>query len=68
MVLLPWGLHRILGIVTFLGIPPVLPVWVTVAGAVLSIIGLTLALSGGGARPPATPPTAQGRSARVSEL
>jgi hypothetical protein len=40
MALLPWGLHRILGLVTFLGIPPALPIWITVAGAVLSIMGV----------------------------
>jgi len=39
MALLPWGLHRILGVVTFLGIPPALPVWIIVTGAVLSIVG-----------------------------
>jgi hypothetical protein len=40
LALLPWGLHRILGIVTFLGIPPALPVWIAVTGAVLSIAGM----------------------------
>ena len=41
-LLLPWGLHRILGIVTYLGIPPQLPIWLTTAGAVLSVLGLGL--------------------------
>ncbi|WP_230860112.1 hypothetical protein [Actinoplanes aureus] len=40
MALLPWGLHRILGIVTFLGIPPALPVWITGTGVVLTILGV----------------------------
>ncbi|GLW35849.1 hypothetical protein [Actinoplanes regularis] len=58
MVLLPWGLHRILGIVTFLGIPPALPVWITVTGAALSIIGLAFVVTGGAARPdPSRTPT-----------
>ncbi|WP_328472937.1 hypothetical protein OHA21_11205 [Actinoplanes sp. NBC_00393] len=39
MALLPWGLHRILGIVTFLGIPPALPVWITAFGAGLVLLG-----------------------------
>ncbi|BCJ48333.1 hypothetical protein GCM10010168_77410 [Actinoplanes ianthinogenes] len=39
MALLPWGLHRILGIVTYLDIPPELPLWVTAAGAVLTVLG-----------------------------
>ncbi|MET0415982.1 MAG: hypothetical protein ABW022_08180 [Actinoplanes sp.] len=47
MALLPWGLHRILGIVTYLGIPPRLPVWLVVAGAVLSASGLAARVSGG---------------------
>ncbi|ASW54343.1 hypothetical protein [Plantactinospora sp. KBS50] len=42
LVLLPWGLHRILGIATYLGIPPQLPSWLTAAGAVLSLLGLGL--------------------------
>jgi hypothetical protein len=40
LALLPWGLHRILGIVTFLGIPPALPVWIAVTGAALSIVAV----------------------------
>jgi hypothetical protein len=46
LALLPWGLHRILGLVTFLGIPPALPAWIAVTGAVLSIMGV-VGLSGG---------------------
>jgi hypothetical protein len=55
MALLPWGLHRILGIVTYLGIPPRLPIWLTVAGALLSGIGLWSSYLGRqtGAPPPA---------------
>ncbi|MEU4219019.1 hypothetical protein, partial [Actinoplanes sp. NPDC026623] len=49
MALLPWGLHRILGIVTFLGIPPALPVWIAVTGAVLSVVGV-VGIGGGRAR------------------
>jgi hypothetical protein len=45
LALLPWGLHRILGLVTFLGIPPALPAWIAVTGAVLSITGV-VGLSG----------------------
>ncbi|MEU4420861.1 hypothetical protein AB0F81_09555 [Actinoplanes sp. NPDC024001] len=40
MALLPWGLHRILGIVTFLEIPPALPLWLTTLGAALTVLGL----------------------------
>jgi hypothetical protein len=45
MALLPWGLHRILGIVTYLGIPPQLPIWLTVAGAILVLFGVVVPLS-----------------------
>ncbi|GID91483.1 hypothetical protein ACFQFC_10185 [Amorphoplanes digitatis] len=54
MALLPWGLHRILGIVTFLGIPPALPVWIAVTGAVLTVAGAGLSVS---RRRPAVPRT-----------
>ncbi|WP_127502847.1 hypothetical protein [Actinoplanes solisilvae] len=37
LALLPWGLHRILGIVTFLEIPPSLPIWITATGVVLTL-------------------------------
>ncbi|MBB3094060.1 hypothetical protein FHR83_001709 [Actinoplanes campanulatus] len=58
MALLPWGLHRILGIVTFLDIPPALPTWIIVTGAALSIIGgLTVAVGGGTAQPDPRTPT-----------
>jgi hypothetical protein len=46
MALLPWGLHRILGIVTYLGIPPTLPVWLTAAGATLVLLGGLLIVGG----------------------
>ena len=42
MALLPWGLHRILGITVYLGIPTSLPMYVTVFGAVLLIAGAAL--------------------------
>jgi hypothetical protein len=45
LALLPWGLHRILGITTYLEIPTSIPVIVTVAGAGLVVVGLI------GARP-----------------
>ncbi|ROS26198.1 hypothetical protein [Cellulomonas sp. PhB150] len=44
MVLLPWGLHRILGFTTYLGIPASLPVDAALAGAVLCVAGAALAL------------------------
>lgn len=44
MGLLPWGLARILGITTYLEIPPETP-WIAAAfGAVLFVVGLLLAL------------------------
>ncbi|WP_345491120.1 hypothetical protein [Actinoplanes octamycinicus] len=43
--LLPWGLHRILGIVTYLDIPPELPAGITVTGAALTLLGLAGQLS-----------------------
>jgi hypothetical protein len=42
MVLLPWGLHRILGITVYLGIPPVLPVLATLAGLAVAAAGAAL--------------------------
>jgi hypothetical protein len=46
MGLLPWGLARILGITTYLEIPPETP-WIAAAlGAVLFAVGLLLALPG----------------------
>lgn len=43
LALLPWGLHRILGIMVFLEIPAELPVIVTAAGFVLAVAGAALA-------------------------
>lgn len=44
MALLPWGMHRILGIAVFLDLPPWLPQLVTAAGAALLVAaGLTAA-------------------------
>jgi glycosyl hydrolase family 67 len=44
MALLPWGMHRILGITVFLDLPPWLPQLVTAAGAtLLAAAGLTAA-------------------------
>ncbi|MCU7727778.1 hypothetical protein ODJ79_29010 [Actinoplanes sp. KI2] len=45
MALLPWGLHRILGMVTYLGIPPQLPLWLLAVGALLTAVGLVLTWS-----------------------
>ncbi|MBL7257624.1 hypothetical protein [Paractinoplanes lichenicola] len=39
LALLPWGLHRILGIVTYLDIPTSLPLWLTALGATLTLLG-----------------------------
>ena len=39
MALLPWGMHRILGITGFLDIPPWLPKLVTAAGGTLVAAG-----------------------------
>jgi hypothetical protein len=44
MALLPWGMARILGITTFLGIPEGLPVWLVVAGGVLLLGSIALGL------------------------
>jgi hypothetical protein len=44
MNLLPWGLHRILGITVYLGIPTVLPVLVAVFGALLTLAGALLSV------------------------
>lgn len=42
MALLPWGLSRILGITTYLGIPTELPLYAVALGAVLGVIGALL--------------------------
>ncbi|WP_143080528.1 hypothetical protein [Actinacidiphila rubida] len=42
MTLLPWGLHRILGITTYLGVPTSLPRDVALAGAALVLLGAAL--------------------------
>jgi hypothetical protein len=57
MALLPWGLSRILGITTYLGIPTSIPRYLTVAGVVLVAAGLLLALLRRPVRRPATPAT-----------
>ena len=44
LALLPWGLSRILGITTHLGIPVTLPWWVLGAGAVLTAAAIGLAV------------------------
>lgn len=49
MALLPWGLHRILGITVFLDIPPWLPQLITAAGATLvAAAGLAAPIRTGG--------------------
>jgi hypothetical protein len=45
LALLPWGLHRILGVTVFLEIPADIPAVVTVAGLVLVVAGAVLARS-----------------------
>ncbi len=42
LALLPWGLSRILGITTYLGIPTELPVYAAVLGAILLLAGVAL--------------------------
>ena len=44
MALLPWGMARILGITTFLGIPEALPTWLVVAGGALAVVRAALGL------------------------
>ena len=44
MALLPWGMARILGITTFLGIPAALPTWILLAGAALAAVAAVLGL------------------------
>lgn len=44
LVLLPWGLSRILGITTYLGIPVETPWWAAAAGGVAMVAGAALAL------------------------
>jgi hypothetical protein len=43
MALLPWGMHRILGITGFLDLPPALPRYATGTGAALIALGAALA-------------------------
>ena len=45
MGLLPWGLARILGITTYLDIPPDTPWFAAGFGAVVALIGVFLALT-----------------------
>ncbi|QFG22816.1 hypothetical protein [Actinomadura sp. WMMB 499] len=47
MALLPWGLSRILGITTHLGVPEALPLWVAATGAALMLGGTALTLRPG---------------------
>jgi hypothetical protein len=42
LALLPWGLHRILGITVYLGIPTEIPAVATVAGLVLVVAGAAM--------------------------
>ena len=44
LALLPWGMARILGITTFLGIPTGLPTWLAAAGAGVVVAALALGL------------------------
>jgi hypothetical protein len=43
LALLPWGLHRILGITVYLGIPPDIPLVATAAGLAMVVAGAALA-------------------------
>jgi hypothetical protein len=43
MALLPWGLHRILGITVYLEIPTEIPLFATIAGLVLVVAGAAMA-------------------------
>ncbi|MDR7252163.1 hypothetical protein J2X46_001139 [Nocardioides sp. BE266] len=56
LALLPWGMARILGITTFLGIPTALPWWILVAGGALALLVLGLGLR----RPSAEIPSGEG--------
>jgi hypothetical protein len=58
LALLPWGLHRILGITVYLGIPTVLPVVVTALGLVLAAAGALLLVPRRRVRPVAGRPAA----------
>jgi hypothetical protein len=50
MALLPWGLSRILGITTYLGIPTVLPEAAMALGAILLVAGVVLSIGSRRAR------------------
>ncbi|TDV57766.1 hypothetical protein [Actinophytocola oryzae] len=50
LALLPWGLHRILGITVYLGIPTNIPAIATAAGAVLVVAGAALGRTEGALR------------------
>ncbi|MFC8732495.1 hypothetical protein ACFT5B_08550 [Luteimicrobium sp. NPDC057192] len=63
LALLPWGLHRILGLTEYLGIPTALPRWVAIAGAVVIGIAGLLALSRS-ARDTTGRPAGRARAAR----
>lgn len=43
LALLPWGLHRILGIAVYLSIPTAIPLVATVTGGVLVVAGAAMA-------------------------
>src|SRR6478609_2808701 len=44
LALLPWGMARILGITTFLGIPTALPTWLATAGAGVVVAAIAVGL------------------------
>ncbi|MBL0749161.1 hypothetical protein [Nocardioides baculatus] len=46
LALLPWGMARILGITTFLGIPTALPTWILLTGGALLLSASALGLPG----------------------
>ncbi len=60
LALLPWGLHRILGLTVYLGIPTVLPLLAAIVGAIAVLIGALLVSRSGrrrgsGSEPATTP-------------
>ncbi len=59
LALLPWGMARILGITTFLGIPTALPTWILAAGGVLLVAAIALGSTMKAVRPDATRDHAQ---------
>jgi hypothetical protein len=51
LALLPWGLHRILGITVYLELPESIPLYAAVAGGVLVVLGAIIGLRRSPGRP-----------------